>query len=138
MIHRTFQVRVRYSETDQMGYVYYGNYPAFFEVGRAELVRELGVPYLDLENKHGIMMPVIHLEINYNTPARYDDLLTIHTRITEKPAIKFKFNHEIYTQEDKLVVTGTVTLVLVKKETMKPTWPPQYFLEAFNQHWKEA
>lgn len=137
MIKRTTQVRVRYSETDQMGYVYYGNYPAFFEVGRAELVRDLGVPYADLERLHDVMMPVVELHVEYSTPARYDDLLTIHTRLIEKPTVKLHFYHEIYGPGDKLIVKGKVVLALVRKSSMKPTRPPQYFAEAIEQHWNK-
>jgi acyl-CoA thioester hydrolase len=137
MIKRITQVRVRYSETDQMGYVYYGNYPAFFEVGRAELVRDLGVPYADLERVHDVMMPVIEMHIEYNTPARYDDVLTIHTTMLEKPGVKLKFEHEIFGPDGKLIVKGNVTLALVRRSNMKPTRPPQYFTDAIEQHWSK-
>ena len=84
MIRNQIKIRVRYGETDQMGYVYYGNYAQFFEVGRVEWLRALGVSYKSLEES-GIMLPVIQLNINYMKPAKYDDLLTITTILTKTP-----------------------------------------------------
>ena len=75
--HYTTQVRIRYGETDAMGYVYYGNYPLFMEVGRNELMRSLGFPYGRMESE-GVMMPVVEMYVKYGTPARYDDLLNNH------------------------------------------------------------
>ena len=87
MIKNQTNIRVRYGETDQMGYVYYGNYAQFFEVGRVEWLRALGVSYKSLEES-GIMLPVIQLNINYMKPAKYDDLLTITTIMTKKHLVK--------------------------------------------------
>jgi acyl-CoA thioester hydrolase len=78
----TTEIRVRYGETDQMGYCYYGNYAQYFEVGRVETLRSLGMSYKSLE-ENGIMLPVLDFSINYNKPALYDDLLTIETTIVK-------------------------------------------------------
>ena len=118
-----------------MGYVYYGNYAAFFEVGRAELVRSLGVPYPEMEEQYDVMMPVLDLHVQYNTPARYDELITITTRLVEKPALRVTFEHEVHGPGGNLVVKGRVQLVFIKKSTMKPTRPPQHFIQAIEQHW---
>jgi acyl-CoA thioester hydrolase len=87
MIKNETKIRVRYGETDQMGYVYYGNYAEFFEVGRVEWLRALGVTYKSLEDT-GIMLPVLNLNINYLKPAKYDDLLTIVTILRKKTLVK--------------------------------------------------
>ena len=87
MIKNETKLRVRYGETDQMGYVYYGNYAQFFEVGRVEWLRELGISYKSLEESK-IMLPVINLNINYLKPAKYDDLLTIVTTLKKLPQVK--------------------------------------------------
>ncbi len=84
MFQHTSQIRVRYGETDQMGYVYYGNYALYYEVGRVEAIRALGLTYRALEEQ-GIMMPVVRVEAKYIQPARYDDLLTITSTIAEMP-----------------------------------------------------
>ena len=80
--NHTIQLRVRYGETDQMGYCYYGNYAQYFEVGRVETLRSLGLSYKQLENE-GFMLPVSEFSVKYKSPAFYDDLLSIETTITE-------------------------------------------------------
>ena len=87
MLSHTETIRVRYGETDQMGYVYYGNYALYYEVGRVELLRKLGISYKDLEQQ-GIGLPVLSLDIKYIKPARYDDLLTIKTSVLVIPSVK--------------------------------------------------
>lgn len=127
------QVRVRYGETDQMGYCYYGNYAMYFEVGRVEALRTLGMSYRELEEV-GIMLPVSHFEVNYKAPALYDDLLIIETRIVELRGPRLKFEYEIK-KGDTLIATASTTLVFVAKNTMKPIAPPEDFvtlLESFH------
>jgi acyl-CoA thioester hydrolase len=124
MIINKTKLRVRYGETDQMGYVYYGNYAQYFEVGRVEWLRNLGVSYKSLEDSN-IMLPVLNLNINYLKPAKYDDLLTIVTTLKKKPLIKIEFNLEIYNQNNDLLTTGTTTLVFIDMIKNKPTKAPQ-------------
>jgi acyl-CoA thioester hydrolase len=107
-----------------MGYVYYGNYAQYFEVGRVEWLRNLGVSYKSLEDSN-IMLPVLNLNINYLKPAKYDDLLTIVTTLKKKPLIKIEFNLEIYNQNNDLLTTGTTTLVFIDMIKNKPTKAPQ-------------
>jgi len=120
-------VRVRYAETDQMGVVYYGVYPQYFELGRVEAMRELGMTYREME-ENGTMLPVKHLEINYHGSARYDDLLTIKTKITELPGVKITFDHEVRNEAGELLTTGNVVLVFVSSETRRPKKAPSDFL----------
>src|SRR4051812_34181777 len=91
----TYEVRVRYSETDQMGVVYHGNYAQYFEMGRVEWLRNLGISYKWME-ENGIMLPVVALNINYKKPARYDDLLTVKTILKNQTTVKIEFDYEIH------------------------------------------
>ncbi len=127
--HKT-QLRVRYGETDQMGYCYYGNYAQYFEVGRVETLRAIGMSYKQLE-ENGFMLPVSDLNIQYKKPALYDDLLTIETTITKIKGVRIFFAYEIRNEKKELISLATTTLVFVSKETMRPTPPPQSFLELF-------
>ena len=128
MIRNQTNIRVRYGETDQMGYVYYGNYAQFFEVGRVEWLRALGVSYKSLEES-GIMLPVINLNINYMKPAKYDDLLTITTIMTKKPLVKIEFDFEVHNENNELLTTGFTSLVFMDMKKNKPIKAPQYLLD---------
>ena len=124
----TVQIRVRYSETDQMGIVYHGNYIPYFEIGRVEWLRNLGVSYRQMEES-GIMLPVVSLTINYKKPARYDDLLTVITRFKSQTSVKIEFDYEIHNEKGELLTTAYSLLVFVDMKTGKPTLPPDYIKE---------
>lgn len=124
-------LRVRYGETDQMGYCYYGNYAQYFEVGRVEALRELGMSYRSLEES-GVMLPVSDYKVKYLRPAKYDDLLTIVTYIVKIEGVRLTFDYEIYNEDEKLVSKASTTLVFVNKETMRPSQPPEAFLSLIN------
>jgi acyl-CoA thioester hydrolase len=117
-------VRVRYGETDQMGYVYYGFYAMYYEVARVEAMRQLGLSYKDVEAM-GVMMPVLENHSKYLAPGRYDELLRIVTTIREKPTIKIKFEYEIFNEANKLINRGETLLVFVDKKTNRPCRPPE-------------
>ena len=117
------KVRVRYGETDQMGFVYYGVYAQYFEVGRVELLRSLGVGYKSLEEK-GYLLPVVNFEIHYKKPALYDDELSIKTTIKQLPSVRITFYYETYNAEKILLNTGKVVLVFVDKTNRKPCLTP--------------
>ena len=125
--HET-KIRVRYSETDRMGYSYYGNYPAYFEVGRTEFLRELGLTYKHLEDD-GYLLPIAKLNIDYKKPALYDDLLTVRTIYKYLHSIKLEFDYEVFNQENELLTTGNTLLVFVSAKTRKPIRAPQYYLD---------
>lgn len=133
IIHDT-QIRVRYGETDQMGIVYYGKYAMYFEVGRVELIRSLGLTYKSIEAQ-GIWMPVSEFSIKYHRPGRYDDLLTVRTMLTELPRSSFKTSYEIYNESDVKIVSGDVKLAFLSAEKMRPVRVPAYILEAVEAHW---
>jgi len=125
MFQSEIQVRVRYSETDQMGYVYYGNFAAYYEVARTETFRSLGVNYKELE-KAGVMMPVLELRCKYIRPARYDDLLTVKVMIPTKPhGTRIKFEYEVFNEAKELLNIGETTLVFVDMRSGKPTPIPE-------------
>jgi len=117
-------VRVRYAETDQMDIVYYGNYAQYFEVGRAESIRELGFTYKKMEEM-GVRMPVVAMEASFLRPAHYDDLITIKTILKEFPENhKIEFHHEVYNERKKLLTTGKVVLFFIDSKTGKRTVAP--------------
>ena len=121
--------RVRYAETDQMNVVYYGNYAQYFEIGRVESMRELGMSYKDVEAM-GIIMPVVELHIKYLRSAHYDDLLTIKTILKELPSNhKIEFHQEVYNEEGKLLTTGKVGLYFLNAKTMQKTNIPAELYE---------
>jgi acyl-CoA thioester hydrolase len=122
------KTRVRYSETDQMGVVYHGNYAQFFEMGRTEWLRSLDLTYKDMEI-NGIMLPVISIKFNFIKSALYDDILTINTFLKKEPLVKIEFNYEIKNQRDELICTGNSVLAFINSETMKPTRCPEYLLK---------
>ena len=123
-IHET-SLRVRYAETDQMGIVYYGNYSQYYEVGRVEAIRSLGISYKEIEST-GILMPVTKMNIKYVLPAKYDDLLKIVTIVKEKPDKRISFRTEIYNMNEELINFGEVTLVFLETETKKVVDIPSF------------
>ena len=122
------KTRVRYSETDQMGVVYHGNFAQFFEIGRTEWLRSLGVTYKDME-MNGIILPVVSLNLIFIKSALYDDILTIHTYLKKEPMVKIEFNYEIKNQLDELICTGSSVLAFIDTKNMKPTRCPDYLLK---------
>lgn len=129
MFSHTFRKRVRYGETDQMGYLYYGNYAQYYEIGRAEMIRSIGLSYADMEAKHGILMPVMSLNQRFIRPALYDNDLTIKTTLRELPNKTIVFHHEIFNEADKLVNGGSVKLCFVDAATKKTIPAPEILLE---------
>ncbi|MEZ4946620.1 MAG: thioesterase family protein [Cyclobacteriaceae bacterium] len=119
-------VRVRYGETDQMGYVYYGNYASYFEVARVESLRQLGMTYKELEEM-GVMMPVLENRSKYLSPALYDDRLKIVTTIRDKPGVRIRFEYEIFNEAGKLIHQGETMLVFINKTSGRPCKPPEAF-----------
>ena len=122
------KLRVRYGETDQMGYCYYGNYAQYFEVGRVETMRAVGMTYRQLEEQ-GVMLPVSEFNVKYKTPALYDDELTIKTTISAVRGARLDFDYIITNAENKIVAEASTTLVFVSKETMRPISPPENFMK---------
>lgn len=113
------QIRIHYALTDQMGVVYHGHYAQFYEIGRAESIRELGYTYKDIEAM-GIIMPVVDIHSKFLRPAKYDDLITVKTTLKELPTDhKIIFHSEIYNEENILLNVGDVTLYFMNAKTMQ-------------------
>ena len=117
-----------------MGYLYYARYAEYYEVGRVEMLRSLGLSYREMEDKLGVMMPVMSLQMRYVRPAYYDDLLTIESTLRKLPGKTITFFVEIFNQERKLVNGGSVRLCFVDMRSGKTVAPPDPLLEALNPH----
>lgn len=124
MYQHEVQIRVRYADTDQMGYVYYGNYAAYYEVARVESFRSLGYAYKNLEES-GVMMPVLELKTKYKLPAKYDDLLTVKVVIPEMPRVKILYQYEIYNEAGEHLNSGETTLAFIQMKSGRPTRIPE-------------
>lgn len=131
MKYHQIQIRVRYSETDQMRVVYHGNYAQYFEIGRVEWLRNKGISYRWME-ENGVMLPVVSLTMNYKKPARYDELLTLKTILNKMSSVKIEFDYELYNEKEELLTTGNSILVFVDMKTGKPITPPTYISELLN------
>lgn len=128
MIVSETKIRVYYEDTDQMGVVYYGNYARYYEIGRTELIRDMGFTYKQMEELN-IMLPARSLKINYLKPAFYDDLLTVRTIIDTIPKVKFPIKTEIYNEKGELINFGEVVLAFFSSKTNKPCPAPQFFID---------
>ncbi|AYB30765.1 acyl-CoA thioesterase [Chryseolinea soli] len=117
------KIRVRYGETDQMGYVYYGFYAMYYEVARVESLRQLGLTYREIEAM-GVIMPVLENKSKFLAPGRYDEELRIVTTLREKPGVRIRFEYEIFNEQNKLIHQGETLLAFVDKLTNRPRRPP--------------
>lgn len=125
----THQLRSRYGETDQMGYVYYGRYLEYFEEARTEMIRSLGFPYKKLE-ENGIMLPVIHTQVDYKAPVFYDELMNINVKLFNIPTVKLETYYEVFTgRREKPHIFGNVTLCFMEEDSRKPCRAPGDFIE---------
>ena len=120
--------RVRYGETDQMGVVYHGNYAQYFELGRTEWLRSLGITYKDMEIS-GIMLPVISLKSNFIKSALYDDVLTVETKLKKEPLVKIEFDYLIRNKNKEILCTGNTVLAFMDMKTNKPIKCPDTLLK---------
>lgn len=131
MNYHTIQLRVRYGETDQMGVVYHGNYAQYFEVGRVEWLRNIGVSYDSME-KEGVMLPVVSLQIKYKKPAYYDQLLTLKTVFKKMAGVRIEFDYELFNESGELLTVANSILVFMDKKTGKPITPPDSILKVLS------
>ena len=121
------KIRVRYGETDQMGFVYHGNYTQYFEMGRIAWLEDLGFSYKKME-EDGIIMPVIYIEIEFKNTAHYDDELRITTELIAKPTAKIKFAYEVLNNTGEIIAIAKTDLVFLDKATKKPIRCPDFIL----------
>ncbi|MBW3524404.1 thioesterase family protein [Chryseobacterium sp. NKUCC03_KSP] len=136
MIHSKHSLRVRYAETDPMKYVYYGNYATYFELGRVELFRSIGVSYDEIE-KQGIWLPVSDYKIKYLKPALYDQKLEIHTFMRKIPGVRIEFEYEIYNENGIKITEASTTLFFLNSETQKVIKCPNFLMKLIEENWKE-
>ncbi|SDL60263.1 acyl-CoA thioester hydrolase [Chryseobacterium taihuense] len=136
MIHSTHSLRVRYAETDPMKYVYYGNYATYFELGRVELFRSIGISYDEIE-KQGIWLPVSDYKIKYLKPALYDQKLEIHTYLKKIPGVRIEFEYEIYNEEKIKITEASTTLFFLNAENSKIITCPDFLMKLIEKNWKE-
>ena len=133
MYQSNVNIRVRYAETDQMGYCYYGNYAIYYEVARVETLRAIGFNYKSLE-EDGVLLPVIDFSIKYLKPAFYDDQLEILCKIPIIPNVRIKFEYETYNEKKEMINFGNTTLVFLNKISKKPVNCPKPLLDKLNQY----
>jgi acyl-CoA thioester hydrolase len=131
-VHST-KIRVRYADTDQMGYMYYGNYAEFYEVGRVEMLRSLGLTYKAMEDS-GIIMPVTELKCKYIKPAFYDEEITVKVIMENMPSLRIHFRYELSNEKNELINLGETTLVFISQETNRPCHAPSDFLDKLKAH----
>ncbi|WP_159476048.1 acyl-CoA thioesterase [Chryseobacterium sp. 18068] len=136
MIHSKHSLRVRYAETDPMKYVYYGNYATYFELGRVELFRSIGISYDEIE-KQGIWLPVSDYKIKYLKPALYDQKLEIHTFMRKIPGVRIEFEYEIYNEDGIKITEASTTLFFLNSETQKVMKCPDFLMKLIEENWKE-
>jgi acyl-CoA thioester hydrolase len=134
MFCKETEIRVRYAETDRMGYVYYGNYAMYFEVARVETLRSVGITYKTLEDD-GILLPVTEYNIRYQHPAHYDDVLIIKTCIPVMPGVRIRFEYETW-RNDVLLNIAWTELVFADSKTGKPIRCPNDVANALLPYYK--
>jgi len=133
MIKNTTTIRVRYADTDAMKFVYYGKYFEYFEEGRSELLRSIGMPYTEIE-KHGILIAVVEANAKYRKSARYDDVLTLETRCSEMPVARIRIEYRIMLEgETEPIVEGYTVHSFLNESTGRPTRAPQMFVQMMQE-----
>lgn len=136
MLKHYSEVRVRYADTDQMKYAYNGKYFEYFEVGRTEMLREIGLPY-DVIEKRGYFSPVLETKIHFFSPAFYDELLVVETRVEKLPLVKIHIDHIVKAKErDVIICEGYVELVFLDAKTNRPTRAPKFFLDVIKKYYE--
>lgn len=135
MYSHSSKIRVRYADTDQMGYMYYGNYAEFYEVGRVEMLRSLGLTYKSMED-NGIIMPVTELKCKYLKPALYDEEIRVKVIIDKMPSLRIHFRYELFNEKEELINLGETTLVFIDKAKNRPCLPSADFLNSLKIYFK--
>lgn len=136
MISNRFDFRVIYADTDMMGRVYYGKYLEYFEAARSHMLREINLPYSELE-KMGVFLPVIEAHCEYKGAATFEDNLIIHTSIYQFPKAKIRIDYKVFKDGNEAVIAKGYTIHSFIKKTGQPIRPPKIFLDALKNHWVE-
>ncbi len=137
MIERTTEIRVRYADTDQMKQVYYGKYFEYFEQGRTDFLRSLGLAYAELE-RQGFLLPVLEAHARYKQPALYDDLLRVQTRLRDMPAVRFRLEYSIMRNDNPdILAEGYTEHTFIRASTRRPVRAPELFLDVLRKAFKQ-
>ncbi|NWF90903.1 MAG: acyl-CoA thioesterase [Ignavibacteriaceae bacterium] len=135
MLDHTTKIRVRYADTDQMQFVYNGKYSEYFEIGRTEMMRSIGLPYQTME-ANGFMLPLLELRVYYKNPAYYDDLLEIRAFVKELPVLRIHIDYEIFRTDKKIIIAeGYTEHVFINKESKRAVRPPDFFMNAIKPYY---
>ena len=137
MIVTETKIRVYYQDTDKMGVVYYGNYARYYEIGRTEMIRDMGFTYKQMEELN-ILLPARSLKINYFKSAYYDELLTVRTIVDTIPKVKFPIKTEIYNEDGELINSGETVLAFFSALTNKPIAAPKFFIDELSRIFNES
>ena len=137
MYSHEIEIRVRYGETDMMGYLYYGYYSFYYEQARVDTMRNLGIPYKQMEAM-GYLLPVSDMHIKFLKPAYYDDIVKIKCLIKKMPLVRHVFYYEMYNSEGELINQAETTLVYLDKDTRKPVPCPQFILDLLKPYFPES
>ena len=135
MIASETKIRVRYAEVDRMGYLHHGNYASYFEQARTDLIRKIGMSYREIED-HGIAMPVRDMHIRFLYPAGYDEVLTIHTTLRNRPKVRLEFEYQVYNEKGTLICEASTILVFTNSESRKPVRMPDFFIPLIAPYFK--
>ena len=133
MYATSVKLRIRYSETDKMGFCYYGNYAQFFEVARVEMLRSLGISYKEMEDE-GILLPVTHFSVNYLKPAFYDEEILVKCVVNKMPGVRITFNYETLNAKNEKLNDAVTDLIFLNQKLNKPIKPPHYIIDSFKPH----
>jgi acyl-CoA thioester hydrolase len=126
------RLRVRYAETDKMGVVYHSNFVIWFEVGRVELLRQLGFQYSDMEKDDNCHIPVVDLRVRYKAPAQYDDEIVVRTQIKNVRSSLLHFSYEVFREADRTLLATGETMHIIVDSNLERTTLPEKYLQAFN------
>jgi len=127
------KIRVSYSDTDQMGFVHHSNYLKYYETGRWNLFRQLGMPYKRIEQE-GFLLPVVDVQIQYLKPAFYDEVLTIETSLIQFKGVKLAVGFKLFNEDHELINTATIILAFISKHSRKPCKPPTALVKLYKEH----
>ncbi|HVO74187.1 MAG TPA: thioesterase family protein [Ignavibacteriaceae bacterium] len=131
------EIRVRYSDTDQMNFVYNGKYLEYFEVGRTEMLRNIGFPYSLIEEK-GFQLPVIEAFIKFINPAFYDEILIVESEMKEFPSFKLHIDYKVFKKTgNQLAAEGYTKHVFINTGTKKVVRPPEFFFEKIKSFYQD-
>ena len=136
MVSHDCKIRVWYKHTDQMAICHHSNHICYYEAARSELLRELGMPFAEVERR-GIMMPILEVQSKYRKPAYFDELLTVRIILREMPAARINFFYEIYNEKGELINTGMTQLGFIHSDTRRPCRCPEWFLDLLRSRWTE-